>query len=63
MTEINVQFADATANAAIISVFAGPQDGSIYANLGTVNSNDPRYATFIAQFPAFMARGLPAVGS
>ncbi|WP_322092908.1 hypothetical protein [Paraburkholderia bannensis] len=32
----------------IIADFAGPQDDTVYPNLGTVETNDAKWATFYA---------------
>lgn len=59
MTTINVQFVDA-ADKEIISYFAAPQDPAGYANLGTVTTEDPRWATFYNSLPEIVRVGLPA---
>ncbi len=55
---INVQFADST-DQKIVAYFAGPQDPSVYTNLGTVEANDARWAAFYAATSA-SAPGLPS---
>jgi hypothetical protein len=60
MTVLNVQFTD-SAQATIETYFSSPQvDGS---NMGTVESNDARWLTFYALFPAMAQAVLPAPGS
>lgn len=47
MAKINVQFTDAT-ETVISAYFNGPQNEEAYANLGTVDTSDKRWATFFA---------------
>jgi hypothetical protein len=42
---LNVQFSDST-ESIIVAYFASPQSASDYANLGTVETSDARWATF-----------------
>lgn len=46
---IHVQFEDET-EANICTVFCGPQDPEVWANLGEVEQDDPRYVEFMAGF-------------
>jgi len=56
---IYVQFSDST-EATVITYFAGQQPPAIYANLGTVNPGDARWATFYNAMSLVMQVGLPA---
>jgi hypothetical protein len=47
MGNVNVQFSDSS-ESAIVSYFSGPQDPSEYENLGTVDTDDARWAAFYA---------------
>lgn len=55
---IYVQFSDST-DTSILSSFGGPQDPDVYANLGTVDSSDPRWLTYYDLFPASAQQYLP----
>lgn len=57
-TTLNVQFADSS-ESTIDAYFASPQDPSAYANLGTVDTSDPRWASFYEAVGGAIA-GLPA---
>jgi hypothetical protein len=46
MSNISVQFSDATLSA-IVAVFCGPQDGAEYPHQGQVEDSDQRYIAFI----------------
>lgn len=49
-----VQFLDAT-EAVVIGVFGSPQDPEIYANLGVVEDDDPRYLAYMFPPPNYLA--------
>lgn len=59
MTILNVQFSDST-ETRIVSYFASPQIDSVFANLGTVDTSDPRWLTFYDALPAGVGLGIPA---
>lgn len=54
-----VQFADKTKKT-IVAVFAVAQDANVYANLGEVTADDPRYQAFYNALPSAAQDGLPA---
>lgn len=58
MTTLNVQFTDSS-KATIESYFAGPQDGSVFPNLGTVETNDPKQKSYYDGMTATGVIGLP----
>lgn len=59
METLNVQFSDAT-DTVIKSYFGSPQDPEIYANLGTVSTDDAMWKTFYDSQPEFSQQYLPA---
>lgn len=62
MTDIYVQFSDAQ-SATIESYFSCPQDPSVYPNLGTIQSTDPRWKTFYDSMESMAQSCLPGPGS
>ena len=56
---INVQFTDAT-QATITSYFAAPQSAESYANLGTVEPSDARWAKYYDAQCSYVQAGMPA---
>lgn len=59
MTTLNIQWADAD-ETAIISYFGGPQLPEVFANLGTVDASDARWAAYYDSMPAVVQAMLPA---
>lgn len=59
MTTINVQFSDNT-SATIVSYFSVPQNVSVFANLGEVETSDPRWETYFNTLPASVQSSIPA---
>jgi hypothetical protein len=57
MTTVNVQFTDST-KTAILSYFGAPQDPTVYANLGTTDTDSSMWATFYAAMGGAIS-GLP----
>lgn len=47
MATVNVQFSDSS-ESSIVSYFGSPQDSSKYQNLGSVETDDERWADFYA---------------
>lgn len=56
---LNVQFADDTEEV-IIAYFGSPQDPNFYANLGEVDSSDPRWHAYVDSLPEWIKPMLPA---
>jgi hypothetical protein len=61
MATINVQFSDAS-ETAIVSYFSGEPDSKFWANCGTVDTSDARWASYYAAQQKFFPpiQGLPA---
>ena len=57
MTTLTVQFSDST-ESTIVAYFASPQDKSNYANIGSVETSDARWAAFVESSSA-VGVGLP----
>lgn len=62
MVTLNVQFADSKEQV-IIAYFASPQDAAVYANSGTVSTDDARWAAFYRALPDEVAGYFPAPNS
>lgn len=58
MSNINVQFSDGT-GATIVCYFGSPQDSAVYPNLGTVDSADLRWKSYLDAQPADIRPFLP----
>lgn len=59
MTTLTVQFSDAT-DAVIVSYFGSPQDPDEFANLGTVDTSDPRWKVFYDACLPLIQAAMPA---
>ncbi|MDR8787704.1 hypothetical protein FEP82_05696 [Burkholderia multivorans] len=57
-TVLNVQFVDSS-ESSISTYFGSPQDPSVYPNLGTVDTGDPRWEEFYNSAGGAIT-GLPA---
>lgn len=58
MIAINVQFSDSS-QTEIVSYFGSPQAATAFSNMGVVESNDARWATFYSSVNG-AGLGLPA---
>lgn len=55
---VNVRFSDET-DEVIVSYFAGPQDPSVFPNLGTVDTSDARWKSYYEAQPAALQACFP----
>ena len=58
MTTLNVQFTDST-EATIVAYFGCAQNPAVWANTGTVDSSDARWATYYNSITTSMQPYLP----
>lgn len=57
---IHVQFSDGS-EATIMSVFASPQDPSVWPNQGEVHADDLRYLAYVESLPLGLRGFLPSL--
>lgn len=61
MATVFVEFSDSTEQT-ILAAFAVQQPGSAYANLGSLDSSDPRWKTYYSALPVSAQISLPQPG-
>ncbi|AVA33374.1 hypothetical protein C3Z06_06875 [Cupriavidus metallidurans] len=59
MSTIIVQCTDDTEKT-VVSYFASPQDPGVYPNQITIETSDPRWASYVAEQPTMVQRILPS---